>query len=713
MKRRRFLQSAILIGADRFVHAAIGSPETGSPMPHAQMVVLDGHAASTRFDGVGIVDGGGATSVLLKDYPEPQRSQILDLVYKPKFGASISTLYVEIPGDGNSTQGSMPSHMHRRDDLNYSRGYIWWVLREAKRRNPALSLDANVWSAPGWIGDGNFWSRDAVEYDLKWLQGLRDVYGIELDAIGCRNEKGVSYDFVEMLRPALDANGFQSVKIHAFDNWPNNKLDFVKEMQTDKKLRDSIDIIGAHTYSRVPASPEVQAMASQMHKPIWNTEEHVYKEGFDCAISIVKAFNDNWIRSRASKIVNWYGIAGLYPMQPFSRDPAMLLAHWPWSGHYEVREALWAYAHYGQFTEVGWQYLDAGCGRLDLGGSFVSLKSAGDDYSIILETQNATAPQQVHFQLRGLSTRKLCVWFSDASQKFVELAGIIPQDGAFEITLQPNSIYSLSTTRGQQKGSFEHVPPPARYPLPYREDFSAYSNPKQWGFLPRYTVDIDGAFELSNRPTGDGLCLRQVVPVRPMSWAPDWLPYTIFGDDQWQDYEVRADVYLNAGEAAGIMGRVNEVGTGYGCIPRGYFLLLEDTGQCRLVVIRGKKKKQQTLGDAEQQALVKNLRDDSEGGELTLGSLTLSGVGAGAWHRLKLRFTGSTIAAFIDDNPVLEVTDTLYSQGMAGFVAGADEKQFSTPYFDNLLIAPLNSPAPAVFAVLPKLAPIYERALQH
>jgi galactosylceramidase len=107
-----------------------------------------------RLDGTGVVDGGGATSVLLKDYPEPQRSQILDLIYKPHFGASVSALIIEIPGDGNSTQGSMPSHARTRDDLNYNRGYMWWVLQEAKRRNPRLSLDATAWSTPGWIGNG-------------------------------------------------------------------------------------------------------------------------------------------------------------------------------------------------------------------------------------------------------------------------------------------------------------------------------------------------------------------------------------------------------------------------------------------------------------------------------------------------------------------------------------------------------------------------------
>src|SRR5215216_4986036 len=108
----------------------------------AQVVELKGDAGGKRFDGIGVVNGGGATSVLLKDYPEPQRSQLLDLVFKPKFGASVSALLVEIPGDGNSTQGSMPSHMHTRNDLDYTRGYTWWVMQEAKKRNPALTLDA-------------------------------------------------------------------------------------------------------------------------------------------------------------------------------------------------------------------------------------------------------------------------------------------------------------------------------------------------------------------------------------------------------------------------------------------------------------------------------------------------------------------------------------------------------------------------------------------
>jgi len=678
----------------------------------AQTVQLNGDAGGKRFDGIGIVDGGGSTSVLLKDYPEPQRSQILDMVFKPKFGASVSALYVEIPGDGNSTQGSMPSHMHTRDDLNYSRGYMWWILQQAKKRNPNIALDGAVWSAPGWIGNGNFWSQDAADYDVKWLQGLRDVYGVQLDAIGCRNEKGADYDFVKRLRTSLNANGFEKVKIHGFDNWQSNKLDFTKDMLTDKKLRDSIDVLSAHTLMTMPASAEVQAAAAQMNKPIWNTEEHVYLKGFDCAISIVQAFNENFIRSGVTKIVNWYDIAALYPMEPYSEDPAMLLVRSPWSGSYQVREALWGYAHYGQFTQPGWQYLNGGCGELAGGGGFVTLKSPGADYSIIIETKDAKTQQQIRFQVGGgLSAGKLCVWVSDEKEQFVRQEDIKPEKGVFSLTLQPGSIYSLSTTRGQRKGSFANIPADKPFPFPYYETFDAYSPPQKWGDLPRYTADIDGAFELAERPDKNGECLRQVVPMRPISWAPDWQPYTILGDDQWQDYEISADVYLNPGDSAAVMGRVNDVGTGYGSIPKGYFLELGDDGKCRLVVIRGKMDKKKTTGDAEQQALIRARTDDSTGGEKVLGAVQLPNIGSGQWHNLKLRFAGSTIAGWVDQKPVLSATDTLYSHGMAGLLAGGDRRKFSTPYYDDVLINGINAPAPKPSSAARGQSPIYGKAL--
>lgn len=678
-----------------------------TPVPASQTIVLDGRAGGPRFDGIGVVDGGGATSVLLKDYPEPMRGKLLDLLYKPHFGASVSTLIAEIPGDGNSTQGSMPSHMHTRDDLNDWRGYTWWVLREAKRRNPLLSLDGAAWSAPGWIGadgdrfaaapdprakgDPRFFSRDATTYYVKWLAGLRQAHDLEFDALGIRNEKGVNYGFAKALRAALDDADFAAVKLHAFDNWPDAwKFDFVRDLDSDPALRDAIGIISAHINapkSVVPAA--VRRAAHAMGKPIWNTEQHVYEPGYDALIGIVQAFNENFIRSGITKIVDWYGIAGLYDMEPYSGvKEAALRANWPWSGHAEINPSLWGYAHYGQFSAVGWTYLGGASGDLASGGTFVTLVAPSKDYSVILETKNATAPQDVAFAVGGgLSGRPLAVWRSDAQSYFLRQPDLTPVAGAFHLTLEPGAVYSVTTTRGQTKGSLGDVPAPGNFPLPYRETFDSYGDPRAWGYLPRYFADIAGAFELADCPGGrGGGCLHQAVPTAPLSWAPDWQPYTIIGDAGWRDYEVSADVYLGPGQRAAVMGRINSVGTGYGFIPKGYLLQLDGEGELRLVVVRGKKDKKALVGDAEQQALIKAANDAGEGGEKLLASARLAAVAPGQWHRLKLRFDGAALTGFVDGTAVLNVDDATYASGMAGLLAGAADGHYDTPWFDDVLI---------------------------
>ena len=106
-----------------------------------------------EFDGIGALSAG-ASSRLLIDYPEPSRSQILDYLFLPSFGASLQILKVEIGGDTWSTCGTEPSHMHNRTDLNFKRGYEWWLITEAKKRNPKIKLYALPWGFPAWIGNG-------------------------------------------------------------------------------------------------------------------------------------------------------------------------------------------------------------------------------------------------------------------------------------------------------------------------------------------------------------------------------------------------------------------------------------------------------------------------------------------------------------------------------------------------------------------------------
>ena len=63
--------------------------------PAAININLDGTTALHTFDGHGALSAG-ASSRLLWDYPEPQRTEVLDFLFKPNFGAMMSILKVEI-----------------------------------------------------------------------------------------------------------------------------------------------------------------------------------------------------------------------------------------------------------------------------------------------------------------------------------------------------------------------------------------------------------------------------------------------------------------------------------------------------------------------------------------------------------------------------------------------------------------------------------------
>ena len=653
----------------------------------SQTIHIDGTAGGKRFDGVGAVSGGGATSVLLKDYPEPERSQILDLLFKPEFGASMSALLVEVPGDGNSTQGSEPSHMHSRGDDNCRRGYEWWLMKEAKKRNPLISLDANAWGCPRWVGDNSFWSQDMCDYYVRWIKGAKQFHGLDLDAIGCRNEKGVSEDFVKMFRATLDRDGLSGVKIHGFDNWGKEKFDWCRDMRTDTVLRAAVGIISAHTMSEIPAPKEVVRISEELGKPIWNTEEHIYQDGFDCEISLVESFNRNFIESGVTRIVNWYLVASTYSIEPFPEKPAMMVAREPWGGNYYVRPVLWGYAHYGQFSQAGWQYLNGASGRLPGGGTYVTLKSPGTDYSIIAETKNAGKSQKITCTVSGgLSGGKLCVWRSDAREQFVRLSDITPVNGTFDCTLEPRSIYSISTTSGQRKGSFEGVPCPRPFPFPYFETFEEYGDADAWGSLPHYTADIAGVFEIAERPDSTGKCLRQVVAGGSQSWAPEWTPYTILGDPDWEDYDVSADVSLSMDGWAGVMGRVRGTGSGYGCRPDGYFMNLSADGTCSLYVSRQNQ--------------------ESEPGTLLSRGKTAP-CAADAWRALTLRFFGTAITGFVDGIRVLAAADSSFASGMAGLVSGSASGTRNVALFDNLMIRAPGGPRPEPMLFPRNVYPLY------
>jgi Glycosyl hydrolase family 59 len=618
-------------------------------------ITVDGTSKGRVWEGVGALSAG-ASSRLLYDYREPQRSEILDYLFKPKFGASLHHLKVEIGGDVNSTDGSEPSHARTREEFErpkpeyFHRGYEWWLMEEARKRNPRIVIEALQWGAPGWIGNGHFYSEDNARFVAAFVKGARQYHGVDVDYVGIWNEKMYDTGYIKLLRKVLDTSGLERVKIVAADLWePEAKWSIADVMMQDPELRKSVAAISAHITAQT--SYYTTGNAKKLGVPIWDGEVHAYGGDWYGAAHHARQ-NRAYTIGQITKLVSWSLITSYQDFLPAPKSGPMRAAT-PWSGYYEVQPPLWILAHFTQFTQPGWKYLNSACKYFanesqevpKEGFSVTALKSSDtNDYTILIETMDAKEGQSVTFRVTGgLSTSDLSVWRSRFGQEaLVRLDDIAPGDGEFTIRLEPNSMYSLTTTRGQQKGRFATAIPADRpFPFPYRDDFQ--STPI--GRTPRYLSDQHGTFEVAARPDGKGKCLAQTVTQQGICWRPYDYPQTIVGDIGWKDYRVSVDFFLPGMGSAKLWGRAQ--GFDWGDRPyTGYGIEVGHSGNWTLWA-----------------------------GEKTLAS-GKSSAGSGAWHHLSLSITGEQLTATLDSSRLAVVNDGSIRNGLVALGTGWNQALF-------------------------------------
>ena len=180
--------------------AALSFPPGARAATATTAITVDGASGGRTFDGVGAISGGGGNTRLLFDYPAAQRDQILDYLFKPGYGADLQMLKVEIGGDTNSTDGAEASHEHTQGTVDCNQGYEWWLMEQAKARNPERSSSAR-WPGARPAGSATATSAPAtsIDYLVAWL-GCATQHGLTIDYLGGWNEKGYNATWYENLQ---------------------------------------------------------------------------------------------------------------------------------------------------------------------------------------------------------------------------------------------------------------------------------------------------------------------------------------------------------------------------------------------------------------------------------------------------------------------------------------------------------------------------------
>lgn len=638
-----------------------GSAGAAETVRADEVVVIDPASPGRTFDGLGAVSASGS-SRLLYDYPEPERSQILDYLFKPGYGAALQMLKVEIGADTNSTSGAEPSHMRERGEVDCDRGYEWWLMTEATKRNPDIVLSGLPWGAPGWI-EGGFWSQDTIDYLMSWLD-CAGQHGLRIDFMGGWNESGYDRDWFVAFERAL-AEHHPEVRVAAADDEPHRGWRVAADMVADPEFGAAVDIANLHSpcghrtlYQVCQSTP----VARDLGKPLWIGELSAMAHDAG-AQPLARVANRMYIDARITGMMAWTPISAWYSNVTLA-DTGLMVAEWPWSGFYDVGDSIWAYAHTTQFAQPGWRYLDSGSRRLASGGTVVSLLSPdGADFSAVVETLDAIQPATVTFDVGAAPADDLQVWSTDfrsddPAERFRHVGTVSPRDGRAAIDVEPGHVYSVTTTSGQGKGDARPAADAAeQLSIPFHETFESVAE----GSTARYFSDLAGRFEAVPCGGGrEGTCYGQQITVAPISWGlVGELPLnSLFGDPRWWgDYAVRADVMLEEEGHVELGGRVS--GQSWGTEASGYHLRVGTDGWSL------------------------HSRDHAGRRDVTLAS-GAEPIDVGSWHEVELHMRGDELELRLDGDLLARVHDTTQRTGNAAIGVSA----WTRAQFDDVSVTP-------------------------
>jgi glucuronoarabinoxylan endo-1,4-beta-xylanase len=371
--------------------------------------VSNAHAAATRTVNIywnethQTIDGFGAAQWwdLYNTYPEPQRSQIIDLAFSSSKGIGLSILRRQIEPHLEPSPGAWNYH--------YDPEHIW-LIKEAQKRGP-VKLVASVWSPPEWMktngrtnggtcsdtGASCFLPEDCspsahcvsgslrsdrfqafADYLSHYANQYAHANGVSVYALSMANEPDTAAvywdtcmwtseqiaDFLaNYLRPTFAANQVTTKVIspeaadwdHAESKSPFPTLPgsppLLTQIYNNAAALDRLDIAAAHMYGGHFWEPLQGALAHG--KPVWQTEASLAGDPatMDGALSWASRIHQSLTGAQVSAWL-WWTLA----LPPENGESLIPLHGAP---RYSVTKTFWALGNFSKFIRPGFVRVSA------------------------------------------------------------------------------------------------------------------------------------------------------------------------------------------------------------------------------------------------------------------------------------------------------------------------------------------------------------------
>jgi O-glycosyl hydrolase len=546
-----------------------------SVQPAATAITVDAQPVTgpeSTFEGLGAISGGGGNIRLEPDYSPAVQQQIMDLLFKPGYGADLDIFKIEIGAGSNTSDGSEPSVEPRRGQVNCGADYEFAVARQAQQLNPNLKVYALQWAAPGWAGDGSqsLWTPDDVGYVMTWLGCARKL-AVKVSYVGMWNERGdgstAEVNWAVDLRDALNTSPdptVRAIQIVADDSLlpspRSGEPGISAQLADDPRFNAVVSDVGTHDPCGIPSNGyNCTRLSRKVNKPVFISELGMLPADDTGAAILARSINESRITAGVVSVIVWPMINAMPGNLPYE-NRGLLQCSSPWSGSCRVTPLLWVIAQTTQFVQPGWKYVPGGMGQLRGGGSVVTYRApSGGSWSVVAETTSAHQVQYLNLHVgRGLSNGLVQVWSTNLksgnqSDWFVKNPTTLqPVNGNIRFPLLPGHVYTLTTVQTGNKGPDNSATAASCMPLPYT------SQPDSTG-IPKYLAPQEGMYGYIGLPTGEmGDIFIQTAAGTPAYWGlpkSKRFPFALIGSNCWRNDTIQVSMRMQAGQSAGLLGR--------------------------------------------------------------------------------------------------------------------------------------------------------------
>jgi glucuronoarabinoxylan endo-1,4-beta-xylanase len=432
-------------------------------------VSVDLSATHQVMDGFG---GAAATApaMLIHGFAEPQRTDLVDLLFSTDVGIGLSILRSEVlSGNHDAANKGLTGAGTLQPDINThepSEG-IWnwegdkcqvWLMQQAQQRG-VNRLMSTVWSAPAWMKSNNDYRGKTPSGELGYLipskqQAFADYlaryiseyatrFNVTITHVSPANEPTFPASYQGCLWSAENLTSFirdylgptfkksllpkhpAAIVAPEIGSWSNN--DFTGAIVNDSAAAAYVGVIANHGYNQpwydAPVEPLELSRPASMSA--WMTEmcyltgspPYPHGTGMDDALGWARNLHRHMMAGTQAWVWWWVtttgGGGGGMIMQAYGID-----YHKQYQHHfYTVPKRFWALGHYSRFVRPGFVRVNA---TPDNSSSVFVSAYSGEDNSgrqiVVILTNNASQEAALDISIPGLEpTTRFTQYITNAS----------------------------------------------------------------------------------------------------------------------------------------------------------------------------------------------------------------------------------------------------------------------------------------------------------